>query len=107
MPGKFVPVEIIINSQVVAKGLDIDQDIVLEESSWIAARCDGGHSSPVYVTLGGRERGSSKDAQEFIKVIDRLKYWVITKGLFDTPQQKQTVLDLIQRGRKIYESIGG
>jgi len=106
MPGKSVPVEIIVNGQVAAKGVDIDQDIVLEDSSWVAARCDGGHSSPVYVTLGGRKRGSAKDAQEFIKVIDRLEQWVIRKGLFDTPAQKQTVLNLIQRGRKIYESIG-
>ena len=105
VPKQSLPVEIIVNGQVVAEGTDLREPITLDDSGWIAARCDGAHTSPVYVTLEGRPRGSAKEAWEFIGVIDRLIKWVNTKGLFDTPNQKETVLNVIRQGRIVYESI--
>jgi hypothetical protein len=38
-------------------------------------------------------------------VIDRLEEWVRTKGLFDTQEQRETVLGVITEGREVYETI--
>ncbi|MEE9371071.1 MAG: hypothetical protein V3W45_06330, partial [Sedimentisphaerales bacterium] len=105
LPGESVPVEIIVNGEVVAKGKDIDKPLRLEDSCWIAARCRDAHTSPIYVTLEGRRRGSAKQAKKFLSVIDRLTEWVNTKALFDSPKQKETVLDIIRQGRVVYESV--
>ncbi|MHC4531786.1 MAG: hypothetical protein ACYSXD_09525, partial [Planctomycetota bacterium] len=105
LPEQSIPVEIIINGEVVSEGKDIDKSIRLEDSCWIAARCSDAHTSPVYITLEGRPRGSGKEAKEFLGVIDRLTKWVNTKALFDSPRQKQIVLDIIRQGRAVYESI--
>ncbi len=105
LPEQSIPVEIIINGEVAAQGKDIDKTITLTDSCWIAARCSDAHTSPVYVALEGRPRGSAKQAKEFLAAIDRLTEWVNTKALFDSPQQKQIVLDIIRQGRAVYESI--
>ncbi len=105
LPRGPAAIEVIVNGEVVAKGKDINKPIRLEESCWIAARCRGAHTSPIYVTLEGRRRGSAKEAIEFLGVIDRLIEWVNTKGLFDSPKEREAVLDIIQQGRSVYESI--
>ena len=105
LPGKSLPIKVIVNGEVIAEGKDIDKSIRLENSCWIAARCRGAHTSPIYVTFEGRPRASAKEAKEFLGVIDRLTEWVNTKAMFDSPQQKQTVLDVIRQGRAVYESI--
>lgn len=105
VPGKSIPVEIIVNGRVEIKGTDVRRPIKLEDSCWIAARCRGAHTNPVYITLAERPRGSVKDAKEFMAVIDRLTEWVNTKGLFDSQGQKEAVLDVIQKGRSVYEAI--
>jgi hypothetical protein len=100
------PVEIVVNGRVVARGSEISQEITLEESAWVAARTDGAHSNPVYVALQGRPRGNSAEAREFISVTDRLIKWVEEKGLFDSPQQKETVLNVLREGRRVFSRIG-
>jgi hypothetical protein len=105
LPRGPAAIEVIVNGEVVAKGKDINKAIRLEESCWIAARCRGAHTSPIYVTLEGRPRGSAKEAIEFLGVIDRLIEWVNTKGLFDSPKERETVLDIIRQGRSVYESM--
>lgn len=99
------PVEIVLNGEVVARGTNLSQSIRLEDSAWIAARTNGAHSNPVYVTLEGRPRGSAAEARQFIETIHRLEEWVRTKGLFDEPGQKETVLNLLNEGRTVYEGI--
>ena len=88
-----------------ATGTDLSTTVELDDSAWIAARTEDAHSNPVYVTLAGRSRGSAADARPFIGVLDRLATWVSTKGLFDTDEQRQTVLNVIGEGRAVYESI--
>ena len=104
-PDGSRPVEIVVNGRVVASGSEISQDITLEDSAWIAARTDGAHSNPVYVALQGRPRGSAADARDFVAVTDRLIQWVGEKGLFDTPQQKETVLNVLREGRLVFSRI--
>ena len=105
MPDQSLPVEIVVNGEVVATGVDLSTAIELEDSAWIAARTENAHSNPVYVTLGGRPRGRAEDARVFIGVLDRLTDWVKHKGLFDNPEQRETVLNVIAEGRAVYEII--
>jgi len=100
-----LPVEIVVNGKVIASGNDLDQDIVLEDSCWVAARCQHAHTSPVYVTMAGRTRGNAKDAEDFINVIERLENWIKTKARFDNDSQKQTLLNVLDQGRNIYKAI--
>ena len=105
LPEGVQPVEIVVNGEVVATGTNLETTIELEDSAWIAARTEGAHSNPVYVTLSGRPRGRAEDARVFIGVLDRLTDWVRRKGLFDTPEQRETVLNVIAEGRAVYASI--
>jgi hypothetical protein len=105
LPDRSLPVEIVVNGEVVATGTDISTTIEIEESAWLAARTEDAHANPVYVTLAGRPRGRAEDAGVFVGVLDRLADWVRRKGLFDTPEQRETVLNVIGQGRAVYESI--
>jgi hypothetical protein len=106
VPDGSLPVEVVVNGEVVAAGTDLSTTVELDGSAWIAARTEDAHSNPVYVTLAGRPRGSAAAAQPFIGVLDRLAEWVQTKGLFETDEQKQAVLNVIAEGRSVYERIG-
>jgi hypothetical protein len=105
LPGESLPVEILVNGQVVASGKDFDGQVELTDSSWVAVRTEDAHSNPVYVTLGGRPRGFAEPAEEFLGVSGRLRQWVQTKALFDTEAQKESVLEVIEEGERVYRAI--
>ncbi len=105
LPDESQTVEIVVNGMVVASGTDLSQTITVDDSSWIAARTANAHSNPVYVTIGNRPRGYAEEAEQFIDVIDRLEEWVNTKALFATTSQKETVLEILDRGRSVYNKI--
>jgi len=105
MPDASRPVEIVVNGRVVATGTDVSQDISLDGSAWVAARTEGAHTSPVYVALQGRPRRSPADAGDFIAVTDRLLDWVENKGLFDTSQQRETVVNVLREGRRVFAEM--
>ncbi|NBC66675.1 MAG: hypothetical protein GVY07_13595 [Bacteroidetes bacterium] len=104
-PDGMQPVEIVVNGEVVAAGNEIDQTITLNDSSWIAARTEGAHSNPVFINFENRPRGFAEETTEFISVINRLEEWVQTKALFESVEQKETVLNLLDEGRTVYEDI--
>ena len=105
LPDQELPVEIVVNGEVVATGTSLNTTVELTGSAWVAARTEGAHSNPVYVSLAGRPRGSAADALVFIDVLDRLATWVRTKGLFDNDEQRRTVLRVVSEGRAVYERI--
>lgn len=105
MPDGSRPAEIVVNGHVVARGTDISEEITLDDSAWIAARTEGAHTNPVYVTLQGRKRSSATDARDFVAVTDRLTQWVKEKGLFDSPEQRESVLNLLREGRRAFQRI--
>jgi hypothetical protein len=104
-PDGSIPVEIVVNGRVVASGPDIVQAITLQDSAWVAARTEWAHTNPVYVTLQGRPRGSPADARDFMAVTDRLLEWVELKGLFDAPDQKTAVVNVLREGRAVFSRI--
>jgi hypothetical protein len=105
IPDGVRSVEILFNGEVVYYGSDINTRITLNDSGWLAARCDGAHSNPVYVEFEGRPTGFSAPALKFIKIIDRLQEWVNNKGLFYSEDQKKEVLSVLNDGRDVYQKI--
>jgi hypothetical protein len=89
----------------VANVVDGAATVRVNDSGWLAARCEGAHTNPIYVDFVGRPAGLAAPARSFINVIDRLAIWVEEKGLFDHEGQKHAVLDVIEDGRSVYEGI--
>ena len=104
-PEGKIPVEIIYNGEVILTATDVSRQISLEDSGWIAARCKGAHTNPIYINFEGRPSGYAEPAKKFIAVIDRLTDWVKTKALFYNENQKEEVLEVIGNGRAVYENI--
>lgn len=104
-PDGPIPVEVVYNGEVILKTSETSFQVTLEDSGWLAVRCEGAHSNPVYINVEGRPAGKAEPAQKFIKIIDRLSDWVETKGLFDTESQKEEVLKVIGEGKAVYEQI--
>lgn len=96
-------VEVIVNGEMVVSGSEIDQHITIKDSAWIAARTQGAHSNPVFISYEGRERGFAEEAGEFIETINKLEEWVNTKALFENPSQKEIVLNTLNEGRLVYQ----
>ncbi|MBI4910738.1 MAG: CehA/McbA family metallohydrolase [Acidobacteria bacterium] len=95
-------------------------EVPLTASSWIAARAMGprhrlvlndpgafAHTSPVYVTVGGRKVLIREDARYFVGWIDRLKENTDRRGRFSKPEQKREVMELFERARKVFLALAG
>lgn len=104
-PNGPIPIEVVYNGKVVQKTSETSFQLGLDDSGWLAVRCEGAHSNPVYIHVEGRPAGSAQAAQKFISVIDRLSDWVSNKGLFYSENQKKEVLKIIEEGRGVYEKI--
>jgi hypothetical protein len=61
-------------------------------------------TSPIYVTVGGREARSPEDDRYFVRWIDRIQESVLAHGDWNNPKEKSEVLDMLARARAIYES---
>ena len=59
-------------------------------------------TSPVYVRIGDEAVKSKDDAAYFVAWIDRLISAAKTHPDWNNEKEKTSVLDLFQRGRKIY-----
>jgi hypothetical protein len=105
IPDGKIPVEIVYNGEVAAKGTDLNTDLILKDSGWLAARCEGAHSNPVYINFKNRQHGYAGPAEKFIQIINRLKEWVNEKGLFYEPDQKTEVQAILNQGIEIFEDI--
>jgi hypothetical protein len=90
--------------------------LVLDRSSWIAARVKGpwhrmilndaaafAHTSPVYVKLAGNPIRSREDADFWIDWIDKLAERTRQRGRFSNQAQQDEVLALFQKARAIYQ----
>ncbi len=104
-PDGPIPIEVVYNGKVIKKTSETSFHLGLEDSGWLAVRCVGAHSNPVYIHVEGRPAGSAQTAQKFISVINRLSDWVSNKGLFYSEDQKKEVLNIIEEGRAVYEKI--
>jgi hypothetical protein len=83
-------------------------------SGWIAARAifkspDGrlrqAHTSPIYITVDGKDTASKKDAEYMMAWIDRLLEITNRPGRYESDKQRREVQAIFRRGRAVYERI--
>lgn len=118
--------EIVVNGEVAAtaqpadKGAaaEINRELKITRSSWIAARVWGpgnrlvmndprafAHTSPVYCYIGNKKIAFAQDAKTVVAWIDRLLQDIATSPRFATPSHRQEVIDIFQKGRAYYAAI--
>ena len=126
----LVPVEkleIVVNGVVAVsepvgdgRSLRIERDLPLERSAWIAARVWGpahrlipddpqafAHSSAVYCRLNDEPIGSATDALFWADWIEQLMGRVRERGVFSTPDRRESVIRLFSEAQAKYRKMAG
>jgi hypothetical protein len=113
-PGPTRKVELIVNGQVVAskevpaddKAHDLDFDVSVERSSWVALRCfPQMHTNPVNVIVEGKPIRASKDSAKWcVGVIDQL-WRVREKDIKAT--EREAAKAAFDKARAMYVTIAG
>ena len=117
--------EIVMNGEVVktveadaeGKNLNLDIEVPVERSSWIAARVRGeghrlvtldpdllAHTSPLYCYVGGKPILSAESCRYYVDWIERLLGQVQNRGRFAGPSRRNDVMDLFRKAENYYES---
>ncbi len=114
--------EIVVNGKVAAsrpakneKLVEIDQDLPLDGSAWIAARAIGpwsrmvlndiqtfAHTSPVYVCFGDKPTRSLEDLKFYDEWIDKMIAHTKERGRFTNPAYRKEVVALFRRAQQVY-----
>lgn len=118
--------EIVVNGEVVAtaeasdsgRSVEINRELPIKRSSWIAARVWGppnrlvmndakafAHTSPVYCYVGKQKIQFAEDARTVVAWIDRVIQDIDASPRFATPARRTEVLELFKKGRAYYEAI--
>ena len=117
--------EVVFNGQVIAScklnvektKAVLDASVKLQKSGWLGLRAAGpghadlplgrqdAHNSPIYVEVGGEPAGSSKDAQAFLKWIDRLELALRVRDRFPSDEQQRHVQSQLDAARRVYVEI--
>jgi hypothetical protein len=92
--------------------------VPVEQSGWIAARVTGperqrllmdsyvyAHTNPVYLVKDSSRPRSPEDARYFLRWIDHVVKLLEDSDAFDTPAQKQEVIQLWRRAREVYAKL--
>lgn len=119
-------VEVVFNGQVVATAqisadktsASLKEAISISRSGWLSLRAAGpghpdhpvgtldAHTSPVYVTVGGKPTGSKEDAEYFLKWIDRLSLAIKVRDRIPDPKLRQEVEAQFEAARAVYAEPG-
>ena len=123
-----VPVErleILRNGQVVetlevnGDNAEIDVNIPVDQSCWIAVRALGpghqlvmdtyafAHTTPVYVTVNGARVSSQDDARFFVTWIDEVLRRLDERDRWTRPEHKQRIHEIFQEAREFYQQMAG
>jgi Tol biopolymer transport system component len=127
----IVPVdhlEVVCNGEVVRaidlsgdrNHLDFEGSLALGKSGWCVLRAWNevpsetildsypyATTSPVYVTVGGRQALSPEDDRYFLRWIDRIHESVLAHTDWNSPEEKSRVLAMLEQARAVYASPGG
>lgn len=118
-------VEILHNGKIVALGenpdrnqrLELQTEVIISGSSWVAARAYSSHrllyrnehgtpviahTSPVYFQVGSKTRKSAEDATFFIQWVDEALEWLDERANLPRPEQRQEMLDLFHKARRVF-----
>ncbi len=98
--------------------LQIKEPLELAESAWVALRVHGpghrlapndrevyAHTSPVYVTIGGRPVAAPEDARFFVEQIDILIARVDQRGVFENRAQRDELVRRFREGQDVYRQL--
>lgn len=117
--------EIVVNGIPVARTtpaeavhrLRIEDSIRIDEGSWIAARCGtphtiwsafptavAAHTSPVYVTCGGRNAWSKDDVQTLQTMLDGGRAWAETMAVVETPEERGRFVGFFTEARRLLDA---
>jgi hypothetical protein len=110
--SRKVPVEIVVNGEVVAKQelvadgatVPMEFDIDIAHSSWVAVRIlPSCHTNPIFVEVGGKPiRSSRRSAEWCIKAVENC--WNSKQRLISKADQKQAK-PAYEKAKEIYRSI--
>jgi len=126
----FHTIEVIVDGKVAARdgtpgdpaGLRIrrlDVELPIGRSSWIALRVRGpesplvfdgpawAHTSPVYVTVGGRRIASRQDAEYFVDWIEQMLRVVEARNRFASIEHRREVESLFRRAQDEFRRLAG
>jgi TolB protein len=111
-------VELIYNGAIVATGkvssdrltATVEQIVKVDRSGWICFRAyaqDGtlAHTSPIYVTVGGKPAVSRSDAEYFVQWIDRLEAKLNERSRVPPPALRAHVESQLNTAREVYRKI--
>ena len=97
------------------KELHYKGQLILERSSWVAAKITGGahklvvnnptlfaHSGPVYCDVEGKPLAEPESLQYLLKWVRDLRQRLLTQGLFEHPGQERQVLEEFQQAEEVY-----
>lgn len=94
-------VAVIVNGEPVASGRNVEQELSISESCWIAARSRTGepthfgHTSPVYVNVAGRPLAKRAEALPHLRrLVEATREWVELHGRFVEDRSKRHLLEL-------------
>ena len=62
------------------------------------------HTSPIYVRVGGAPRRSPEDARVLLGWVEDAIEWARSRGRFESPAQRDEMIDLFQRADQVYRS---
>ena len=64
------------------------------------------HTSPIYMDVGTEPRTSSRDAAFFLKWVEEALVWARQQAKIPDPLQRQEMIRLFEKARKLYEEMG-
>jgi TolB protein len=120
-------VEVLFNGRVVARhgkkdatSVDLNGAIAVNESGWILLRAWNddpdalifdlypyASTSPVYVSIDGRPATSPRDAEYFLRWIDRIIASAEARQDYNDAQEKKDTMDYLRAGRAVFEGKAG
>ncbi len=118
----FEKLELLQNGEVIAETAPqarsghfearLDRDIKITEPSWLALRVSAkasneygrplfGHTSPIYVKLGGKSIRKAEEVQFLIQQMEQARQTMASKALFPTKTERDRVLAVYDRGIEV------
>jgi hypothetical protein len=96
----------------------MDRRIRIDEPSWLAVRVSAqvnnefgcelfAHTSPIYVTVGGKAIRQPEEVAYLLKQMEDAKQVIAAKALFASPKEREAVLSVYERGIRTLRNPAG
>ena len=87
----------------------LDRSIKIDEPSWLALRVSTqannefgrqlfAHTSPIYISVGGKAIRQPEEVAYLIKQMEEAKQEIASKALFASPKEREAVLSVYEKG---------